>query len=71
MVTEKTLLCIKEIQKGNLISNFRATTSLPLSWKLLPGILPEELYEHLQKTNSLPWDKSDAGKEAEASKINY
>ena len=56
MVTEKTLLCIKEIQKGNLVSNFRAITSLPLIWKLLPGILDEELYEHLQKTNSLPWE---------------
>ena len=57
MVTEKTLLCIKEIQKGNLVSNFRAITSLPLIWKLLPGILDEELYEHLQKTNSLPWER--------------
>ena len=54
MVTGKTLLCIKEIQKGNLVSNFRPITCPPLIWKLLTGILAEELYEHLEKTHSLP-----------------
>ena len=49
MVTGKTLLCIKEIQKGNLVLNFRPITCLPLIWKLLTGILAEELYEHLEK----------------------
>ena len=49
MVTGKTLLCIEEIQKGKLVSNFRPITCLPLIWKLLTGILAEELYEHLEK----------------------
>ena len=57
MVTGKTLLCIKEIQKGNLVSNFRPITCLPLIWKLLTSILAEEMYEHLEKTNSLPWEQ--------------
>ena len=30
MVTGKTLLCIKEIEKGNLVSNFRPITCLTL-----------------------------------------
>ena len=42
MVSGKPLLCIKEIQKGNLVSNFRPITSLPLIWKLLTGTLVEE-----------------------------
>ena len=54
MVTAKTLLCIKETKKGNLVSYFRPITCLPLVWKLLTGILAKELYEHLEKTNSLP-----------------
>ena len=47
MVTGKTLLCVKEIQKRNLLSNFRPITCLPLIWKLLTGILAEELHEHV------------------------
>ena len=43
MVTGKSLLCIKEIQKGTLVSNFRPITCLPLIWKLLTGFLAEEL----------------------------
>ena len=33
MVTEKTLLYVKEIKKGNLVSNFRPVTCLHLIWK--------------------------------------
>ena len=51
MVTGKTLLCIKEIQKGNLVSHFIPITCLPLIWKLLTGFLAEELCEHLEKIN--------------------
>ena len=62
MVTGKTLLCIKEIQKGNLVSHFRPITCLPLIWKLLTSILAEELYEHLEKANSLPWEQKGCRK---------
>ena len=68
MVTGKTLLCIKEIQKGNLVSNFRPITCLPLIWKLLTGILAEELYEHLEKTNSLPWEQKGCRKGSRGTK---
>ena len=54
MVTRKTLLGIKEIQKGNLVSNVRPITCLSLIWRLLTDIFAAELYEHLQKTNLLP-----------------
>ena len=62
MVTGKTLLCIKEIEKGNLVSNFGPITCLPLIWKLLTGILDEELYGHLEKTNSLPQEQKGCRK---------
>ena len=38
-------------------SNFRPITCLPLIWKLLIGILAEELHEHLEKSNSVPWEQ--------------
>ena len=68
MVTGKTLLCIKEIQKGNFVSIFRPITCLPLIWKLLTGILAEELYEHLEKTNSLPWEQKGYRKTSRSTK---
>ena len=69
MVTRKTLLCINEIPKGNLVSNFiRPITCLPLIWKLLTSILAEELYEHLEKTNSLPWEQKGCRKGSRGTK---
>ena len=36
-----------------MVLNFRPITCLPLIWKLLTGILAEEMYEHIEKTNLL------------------
>ena len=68
MFTGKDLLCIKELQKGNLVSNFIPINCRPLIWKLLTHTLAEKLHEHLEKTNFLPWD---ARRKAEAQEINY
>ena len=48
--------------------NFRLITCLPLIWKLLTGILAEELYEHLEKTNSLPWEQKGCRKGSRGTK---
>ena len=62
MVTVKILLCIKEIQKRNLVSNCRPITCLRLTWKLLTGILAEELYKHLKNQIHLHENRRDAGR---------
>ena len=36
--------------------------------KLLTGILDEELYEHLEKTNSLPWEQKGSRKRSRDTK---
>ena len=71
MVTGKTLLCVKKLEKGNAVENFRPITCLPVLWKLLTGIIAEELCEHLEEANILQWGKRDAEKEAEGQKTNY
>ena len=68
VVTGKSLLFIKVIQKRNLVSNFRPITCLPIIWKLLTGILAEELYEHLEKTNSLPCGQKEYRKGSRGTK---
>ena len=50
------------------MSNFRPITCLPVIWKLLTGILGEELYEHLEKTNSLPWEQKGCRKRIRGTK---
>ena len=68
MVTGKTLLCVKELEKVNAVANFRPITCLPLLWKLLTGILAEELYEHLEQANILPWEQKGCRKGSRGTK---
>ena len=64
----KTLLCIKETNKGSLVSNFRSVTCLPLIWKLITSILVKELYGHLEKTDLLPWGQKGCRKGSRGTK---
>ena len=45
----RTKLILKDKEKGNIASNFRPITCLPLMWKLCTGITGDELYNHLEK----------------------
>ena len=68
MTTGKTLLCVKEVEKGNLVSNFRPITCLPLMWKLLTGILAEEMYGYLETKNILPIEQKGCRKKSRGTK---
>ena len=43
-----TVLCQKDPQKGNAADNYRSITCLPLMWKLLTGVIAEEMYNYLE-----------------------
>ena len=47
----------KEKEKGKAASNYRPITSLPLVWKLLTGIIAEEVYGLLDKNLLLPQEQ--------------
>ena len=49
-----TVLCQKETQKGNTGDNYRPITCLPLIWKLLTGVIAEEMYNYLEREKILP-----------------
>ena len=57
MVTGKTVLCVKDVAKGNAVDNFRPITCLPLLWKLLTGIIADDLYSYLEQASFLPWEQ--------------
>ena len=54
--------------KRNFVSNFRPITCLPPIWKLLTGILAEELYEHLERIKMLTWEQKGCRKGSRGAK---
>ena len=45
----RTSLLQKDKIKDNVASNYRPVTCLPLMWKLLTGVIADEIYVHLDQ----------------------
>ena len=45
----RTLLLQKDKSKGNVASNYRPITCLPLMWTLLTGVIADQIYPHLNQ----------------------
>ena len=54
MTTGPTVLPLKGKSKRNNVSNYRPITYLPLKWKLITGIVADEIYNHLEENDLLP-----------------
>ena len=50
----RTSLLQKDKSKGNVASNYRPITCLPLMWKLLTGVIADQIYAHLDYKKLLP-----------------
>ena len=48
--------------KGNVTSNYRPITCLPLMWKLLTGVIADQMYAHLDQEKLLPEEKKGCRK---------
>ena len=70
MTTGRTALVQKDKSKGNVASNYRPITRLPIMWKLLAGIISERLYNYLKETNTIPHQQKAVKGSAEAPKTN-
>jgi len=49
----RTVLIQKDKSKGNSPYNFRPITCLSILWKLLTGVIADEIYKHLENENLL------------------
>ena len=49
----RTSLSQKDKSKGNVASNYRPMTCLPLMWKLLTGAIADQIYAHLDQEKLL------------------
>ena len=49
LTIERTALLQKDKSKGNIASNYRPITCLPLMWKLLSHVIACQIYGHLDQ----------------------
>ena len=68
MTTRRILLCLKDPEKGSIVSNFGPITCLPLMWMLVTGVLAEELYHHLDENLLLPVEQKGGRKGSRGTK---
>ena len=64
MTNGRTVLIQKEKSKGNVPSNYRPITRLPLVWKLMTGIVADEIYRHLDENDILPEEQKGCRRKA-------
>ena len=58
----RTVLFQKDKSKGNIASSYRPLTSLPLMWKLLLGVIADQIYGHLDQQKLLPEEQKGCRK---------
>ena len=64
----RTSLLQKDKSKGNVASNYRPITCLPLMWKLLTGVIANQIYAHLDQEKLLPEEQKGFRKGSRGSK---
>ena len=68
MTTGKTYLIQKDPKKGQVASNFRPITCLPIMWKLLTGIIADDIYQHLDLNGLFPDEQKGCKKDSRGCK---
>ena len=62
LTRRRTLLLQKDKSKDNEVSNYRPITCLPLMWKLLTGVIADQIYAHLDQEKLLPEEQKGCKK---------
>ena len=57
MTKGRTFLIKKDVTIGNIASNYRPITCLPLMWKILTGVIAEKVYKSLEEREILPEER--------------
>ena len=68
MTTGRTVLIPKDPRKGNVPSNYRPITCLPIMYKVLTAIISASIYKHLEEQNVIPWEQKGCGKGSRGTK---
>ena len=54
MTSGKTLLCVNNLEKGYAVENYQPITCLPVMWKLMTGVIADNIYAYMENKNKLP-----------------
>ena len=68
MVKGRTVLIQKDTAKGNVASNYRPITCLPIMWKIFSGIFADKINLHLLNNNCLPCEQKGGRKHTRGTK---
>ena len=64
----RTVLIMKDKEKGAIVDNYHPITCLPTTWKLMTSIIAEEMYTHLKKQSLLPIEQKGCRRNARGTK---
>ena len=67
----RTSLLQKDKSKGNVASNYRPITCLPLMWKLLTGVIADQIYAHFDQEKLLPEEMKGCRKGSRGTMIYF
>ena len=62
LTSGRTALLQKDKSKGNIASKYRPITCLPSMWKLLSGVIADQIYGHLDQQKLLPEEQKGCRK---------
>ena len=68
MTRGRTSSLQKDKSKSNVASNYRHITCLPLMWKLLTGLIADQIYAHLDLEKLLPEEQKGCRKGSRGTK---
>ena len=57
MTTGRTVLIPNDPKKGNIPSNYRPITGLPIMYKVMTAMTSDYVYKHLEFNNMMPWEQ--------------
>ena len=68
MTNGRTELCQKDPVKGNSVENVTPITCLPLTWKLLTGMISEDRYCFMENEDLLPEEQKGCRRKSTGTK---
>lgn len=68
LTTERIFLMLKDKEKGSESENYRPIACLLTAYKLLTGIIANQIYSYLERNNLLPAEWNECCKNSEGMK---
>lgn len=68
MTTCRTMLCLKDRERGSAVDNYRPISCLPLAWKLMTGIVTHSMYEFFVENDALPVEQNGCRRKSRGTK---